>query len=319
MLSPLNHAQARSHTYTLLGRLFLHPLTADLLPYLQSIPTLAAALPDPFDPDRAAATHHTLFAFNLFPYASIFLDPSRLLGGPIANEHENLYRRSGFVPDPAVEPDHLGQCFTFLAHLSQLEGHHLESGQSADIPQTTQRNFLQNHLLPWLLPCAIAIHHQNNPFYGRLAQLSLALVADHYGELKRQSGVRLVQSARLNHSSVDAPLLEDGRTGLREVARFLVTPVLSGVYFGRSDITGLARRLNLPHGFGRRDQMLHTLLQSAVQYDAAPQLIAALQELITNWQQAYQQIAHDYPETAAFLPPWQTRLHQTQHLLTQMA
>lgn len=314
---PIEQARARRHAYSLFGRLFLQPITADLLPYLQSIPDLAAVLPEPFDPDETAAAHHTLFAFNLFPYASIFLDTTRLLGGPVAHQHEEFYRQVGFVSDTAIEPDHLGQCFSLLAYLSELEAGNLEAGQSAEAPRNSQMGFFENHLLPWFVPFVIAVQRQDDPFYGRIAQLSLALIADHYGELRTHLGGRVVQSARLSHS-VELPALEDGRTGLRDIARFLVTPVLSGVYIGRRDITGLARYLSLPHGFGRRDEMLQTLLQAAGQYDSTPQLLAALEELVGKWQEAYQQIALDYADTAAFTAPWQTRTDQTQQLLSQM-
>ena len=81
VLSPQQLAQSRSHSYTMFSRLVLEGVTAELLPYVRAIPELAAALPHPYAPDAAAAQHHDLFKFHLFPYAAIFLDASGLLGG----------------------------------------------------------------------------------------------------------------------------------------------------------------------------------------------------------------------------------------------
>jgi hypothetical protein len=98
----------------------------------------------------------------------------------------------------------------------------------------------------------------------------------------------------------------------------LLTPVLSGLYLSRSDITRLARSLNLPHGFGDRHQMLQTLFQSAEQYDAAPQLLTTLSNQVRQWRQTYHQIAQTYPTAAPHLPPWQSRLIQTETVLNQL-
>jgi TorA maturation chaperone TorD len=332
-MTPFQNARARQHTYTLFSQLFLHGITADLLPYLQSVPDLAAVLPQPFDPDETAAAHHNLLSFNIFPNASIFLAPSRLLGGPVANEYDDLYRQSGFVPDSAADPDHLSQALAYLAYLLEGEANQLAlaSGQSAITLQSRQYHFLENYLLLWFLPCAIAIQQQNDPFYSQLTHLTLALLADHLA-VTRSTNQPAASFTAINESTqlpitnypitplpyYPIPTLQDNQTGLREIARFLITPIRSGLYLGRSDINRLARRLNLPHGFGSRDQMLQTLLQSAGQYETAPQLFAAMHDLLTTWQEGYQQIGRDHVETAVHISPWQTRLHQTRKLLTQM-
>lgn len=317
-LSSSQQAQARQHTYTLFSQLYLHGITADLLAFLQTIPELAAALPEPFDPDEAAAVHQKIFGFNVFPNAAIFLDDSRLLGGRIANQHAAIYQQNNFDPNSAVDPDHISQSLAFLAKLSVVEADNLMSGKSPTASRSQQYYFFENHLLPWLIPLTIAIQQQADPFYSELAQLTLDLVADNY------SSNDVLQFASLNQASIqpdtlsDPPSLEDGRTGLREIARYLVTPVLSGLYLGRSDINRLARRLNLPHGFGSRDQMLQTLFQSAGQYDSTSQLFAALNKVLATWKQAYEQIAHEYPKLSHHIYRWQSSLDKSRQILAQM-
>lgn len=312
-------AQARQHTYRLLGRLFISPITADLLPYLKSIPDLVAVLPSSLGIDEAAAAHHQLFAFNLYPYAAIFLDPSRLLGGPVTNEIEAVYRRAGFEANSAVDPDHLAQAFGFLAFLSEKEASDLDSEQTAAAVQQEQLCFINNHLLPWLIPVLVVIQHQEDAFYREIARLGLETVTDHYGALK-SAGLTLasIQLPTLTQQSTDQPALEDGRTGLRDIARYLITPIHSGLYLGRSDINRLARTVSLPHGFGSREQMLQTLLEASGQYETAPRLFQSLQDLVSRWRVAYEEVGQAYPKMVEFVRPWQSRLQQTQQLLIDM-
>jgi TorA maturation chaperone TorD len=296
----------------------LHGITADYLPYLQSIPDLVQTLPDSFDPDETAAVHQTLFGFNIFPNASIFLDPSRLLGGSIANQHAEVYRQGQFMPESAVDQDHISQSLAFLAHLSNLEANLNAGSQPPILPQSYQFKFLENHLLPWLLPFSIAVELQNIPFYKTLARLTRFLAVEHYSSAKLLHLNIVNQGTTQQELNSRPPSLQDGRTGLRQIARFLVTPVLSGFYIGRSDINQLARRLNLPHGFGSRDQMLQTLIESAGQYDGIPQLFASFHALVATWHQAYQEIIQEHPDLTAHILPWHFRLQQTSSLLSQM-
>jgi hypothetical protein len=177
--------------------------------------------------------------------------------------------------------------------------------------QEAQFDFLENYLLAWLVPCAIAIREQGDAFYGRLAELTLALTADHHAAGQHIKRHRLPV---VNNQSQAVLSLEDGRTGLREIAEYLVTPVLAGLYIGRGDINRLARGMKLPHGFGSRALMLQTLFESAGQYESAPELFAALDDLLAGWGQAYEQIGQAYPNIPHFVLPWQIRLRQTQEV-----
>lgn len=313
---PQQQSQARQHTYSLLSRLFQYGITADLLPYLEAVPDLKSHLPFPFDPDEAAADYYNIFVFNIYPNASIFLDDSRLLGGPITVAHSALYQANHFAPDSAVDADHLSQSLAFLAHLSKTETDVLEKGNAPNFIQFQLYNFLQNHFLAWIIPCTIAIQQQNKPFYTQLGQLTIALTADHFLDLNSNQPPPQLPPSNTNNYSTNR--LNNRSTTLRDIARYLITPALSGIYLSRSAITQLARYLNLPHGFGSREQMLQTLLQTTGQYDVTSDLFTALNDILTTWQQAYKKTGNDFPHIAHHVDPWHGRIHQTRQLLSYM-
>jgi hypothetical protein len=113
-------------------------------------------------------------------------------------------------------------------------------------------------------------------------------------------------------------LLADEKTGLRDIARFLVTPPFSGLYIGKREVSRLARALDLPRGFGDRQQMLVNLLRAAAQYDRLDALFTALTILLDKWQTAYRQLGTEFPGLAPTLSPWVARLAHTQALLAEM-
>lgn len=315
LLDAAQLARARSHSYELLGRLFLEGVTTELLPYLETVPELAVALPRPFDADEAAAAHHDLFAFHLFPYASIFLDDSGLLGGEISNQTGQLYQQAGFpLQASTASPDHVGYELAFLGYLLAAEANARQTQpNAAQLWQNQQHHFLEDSLLPWLFPFLVALEQAAVPFYQKLAQLTLALVGDHHTQLMAQ-----IESERLPVHSEGSDLLADPQTGLRDIAQYLTTPRQSGLYIGRHDIRRLARQLALSHGFGGREQMLLNLLRMAAQYEKSYELLQLIEETAKQWQLAYQRIHEANPGTAVFLHPWQVRLNHTRHLLEQM-
>ncbi len=295
-------AQARHHGYALFGRLFRDGVTAVLLPYVQAIPELAAALLDSPDFDEAAAEHYQLFGFNLFPYESIFLDGAGLLGGTVTEQVAARYRQIGYVADTAVaSPDHISQELGALAHLCQAEADAWEDDRPhvARQMQARQRTFLGEHLLRWLPPFILAVRQRERPFYTALADLTLALIAQHAADL---SGFE-------NPSPLpDTPApFDDERASLKEIAVHLTTPPHSGVYLSRDDVARLARRFDLPRGFGGRVQMLTNTLRTAVQYDALPDLLDGLVEWLTGWEEGYGRLTDSHPSLAPFALAWQRR------------
>jgi putative dimethyl sulfoxide reductase chaperone len=312
-------ALARHHTYNLLGRLYAEGLTTELLPFASELlgETAVApyALPNThYDPDEAAATHHTLFRFNIFPYQSIFCDASGLLGGAESERVRAAYQEAGFE---TAEPDHIAAELRFLAFLCAAEAEARQDGlaELAAQCQTRQATFLGNHLLNWLPPFVIALEQAGQPFYAALATLTLDFVADHAATVGATLVVAQDTVAQDAPGQAQGLPLQDAKTGLKDIARYLITPPHSGLYLSRDAIAELARACDLPRGFGGRQQMLSNLLYTAVQYDSLNEVLGELMAVVHQWQSGYTKFEGQYPHLIPFLTPWQTRLCHTVKLL----
>ncbi|MCP4426335.1 MAG: molecular chaperone TorD family protein [Chloroflexi bacterium] len=330
-MNEIDFAVARHRTYALLGQLYLEGVTAastsDLqsplssgstFPTLQSIPELAETLPNTFDADEAAAEYQTLFGFNVFPYESIFVDESGLLGGAATDAALTSYRQAGFsFGDSSASADHIGHELGLLAHLCGAEADALADDLPlvAERMRDLQRDFLQKHLLRWILPFALAVRGQERPFYAALADLTLEFISDHV------SGIGIPKTQPLenfgNWNSRNIPNLQDDKTSLKDIVEYLTTPPHSGIYLGRDDVARLAQRQNLPRGFGDRTQMLINLLRSAAQYDLMPNLLADLEEVAKIWADEYGRFSPPSP-LFPYAKEWQTRASHTRQLLQEI-
>lgn len=322
-LTPDSAALARERTYRLFSQLFLRGLSSSLLPLVRSVPGLAEAAAGHYtseadvEPDVAAADHHRLFRFNLFPFQSIFLDPSGLLGGAESDRVRQSYRQSGYTIKDDAGPDHVGHELGLLAFLCGAERDAWEDGEEAVVREMRQRQreFLQEHLLPWIFPLALAVRQQGNDFYASLADLTLELVYDHAVALGRDGGLPTAEEGRLPEPP---PLLEESETGLKDIASYLTTTPYAGLFLTRDAIGRLGRALEIPRGFGDRQQTLVNLMRSAAQYDAFPSLLQALQDVAGEWAAAYERREEAMPALAPFCRPWRARVEKTAHLLDDM-
>jgi len=332
-------AQARSYAYRLFSRLFLNGLTADLYPYVQAVPELKAALPGagsdivganpvssapsdagptaPLHADQEAAAHYYLLGYNVFPFQSIFLDPQSLLGGPVTDSVLAFYRRVGFgVTFSAESADHAGVELALLAFLCGAEADAWRDGlvQEALRMQHWQRRFLDEHLLRWLLPLVFAIHQQQQPFYSALAELTLELALDHRSALGGSAEQDVV-----GFLPPVPDLLNNEQAGLREIVDYLLTPVFSGLFLSRDDVTRLARRQRLPRGFGTRGQMLTNLLRTAADYESLDRVLTDLQALLEHWRASYAAYLDLAPPVSTIASHWLERLAVTQGLLERLS
>lgn len=307
-------ALARHLTYELLGKLYLDGVTAVTLPTIQIIPSLSKAINVPLNANEAAATHQTLFGFNVFPYESIFLDSSHLLGGAITDTVLFSYQEAGFtVNDNSTNPDHIGNELALLSHLCGAEADAWKDNLPlvAERMQNLQRRFLQNHLLRWLIPFVTAVKQQQRPFYTALANLTLDFIDDHFQE------IGLIEETPFRLPSPPS-LLNNANTGIKEIADYLTAPPNSGFFLSWEDVTQLARTQNIPRGFGDRTQILTNLLRGAAQFDTLPALLNEMQTMITSWQDAYAAAGNTMPELSPFIAIWQERVGQTGQMLSQI-
>lgn len=318
--TPLQIAQARSHTYDLLSRLYQHGLTAEEMPFVRAIPELVATLPpsesyDAEEMDEMAADHYDILQTNVFPYQSIFLDTEGLVGGSVAESVLAFYGQVGFaVPDAdSPAPDYVGLQLTCLGWLSAAEADARQDEQTAQVSRMRhlQRRLLDEHLLRWLFPLTQAIRQQGHAFYTALADLTLAMVVAHRGELTDDLPV-----GQTEFTLTSAPdLLDNQKTGLKEIAGYLLLPAYSGIFLSRKDIEHLARRHNLPRGFGSRLQMLTNLLRAAANYDALSALLDDLSTLLEGWRSFYSDYLEAVQPIAAINAVWLQRIEMTQEVI----
>ncbi len=297
-------ALARQHGYLLCGRLLLEGLTPELLPFVQQIPELATAVPPAYDDESAAVHYQNIFGFNLFPFQSIFLDRSGLVGGQETKRVQQFLGKVGYEGVSDVDADHMGQLLLCLAALCE------DGGQQA---RQQQAELLGQHLLRWLLPFTCALKLQKRDFYTALADLLLIFVADHAQdlaeELTRQRPYTLPQPPAI---------LNDKKSGWKEIAAFLLTPMATGIYLGRDMIGALARQFKLPRGFGDRQQMLVNLIQSAIVYDSFGEAMMELERITAVYQTHYLTQQPHFPHDATLAEQWQDQTVHTIEFLKRL-
>ena len=313
-------ALARHHSYALFSGLFLKGLTVPFLMHVRAIPALAKALPPVIVPDVEAADHYHLFGFNLFPYESIFIDDAGLLGGRVTEAVSRTLSATGFMVNTAsAAADHIGYELAFMAFLSMREAtawaraDHFLANETREI----QHGFLHTHLLPWLPAFAVALQRHRQPFYDALGALTLDFVNAHAAELpRREDSENLYQP--ISQSPMRSCKSSEGKSGLYELATFMTTPAFSGLHLSRDRITGLARELQLPHGFGSRRDMLLTLLQTAERYESLSKLLQSLRHETAAWQKSYEAFATQSPSLRPYFISWSERVAAAGDLLERM-
>ena len=115
------------------------------------------------------------------------------------------------------------------------------------------------------------------------------------------------------HFALPAPptLLGDSKTSLEEIVTYLLTPAYSGIFFSRSDLAQLARRHEVPRGFGDRSQIFANLLRAAGKYDALPPLIDDITAVARQWYSKYGHYLADFPSLSCFVNPWRLQTSAT--------
>ncbi len=317
-MHPADVATARSRAYTLFSRLYRDGLTPDGLKAARAVPALADALPEAFDTEQAAADHYDLFHLNVFPYASLFLDEAGQLGGPVTDDARRWLRQAGYAADTSRESaDHVGHALGLLAFVSGAEADAWHDGRADEAVrmQGLQRRFFDAHLLWWLPAFAYAARRHGHPFYALLSDLTLDLALDHRLALGPS-----VEAVRATPPLPDPPvLLDDAKTGLKDIAAYRATPAWSGLYLSRADIGRLGRAEHLPRGFGARVLMLANLLHAAADYDRLDPLLTQLQDLLRTWQSFYAALTdRDVPGLALIVPVWFERLDVTERMIDTM-
>jgi TorA maturation chaperone TorD len=312
----MNHkeiALARSRAYNLFSRLLLEGLSQDVFPIVKQLPEFT----DLEEQDSAewAAIYYQIFSMNVFPYETIFRGEAGLLGGPVTENVAHFYDSIGFPQPDDGNADHMGIELSALAYLcgAESDAHDDDMLHEAHRMIHFQRRFLDEHLLCWLPVLVKAIINQGNTFYKQLSVLLLKLTLEHrqsLGDDLMNPSVPFTLPERTN-------LLGQEKTGLRDIADYLLTTAYTGFYLSQEDIKKIGNRFRIPRGFGKRSQVLTNLLRTAVDYDSLDGILEALHEFAADWRRFYGAI-----EFGASVKPmialWDEHLAQTQTLLEQI-
>jgi TorA maturation chaperone TorD len=313
-MQPFEQATAQQRAYEELSEIFLSGISANSIPFLRTVGLEHQLDSDSQDEEELAAAHYDLFGLNVFPYASIFLHGDMMIGTAVTNSIQNFYHEVGFTDYASDMADHIGNLFGLLGYLSAAEADAFEDHKVAEARrmQHLQLRFLNDYLLPWLPALTKAVQQQGSSLYGSLLELSLDFVTAQYNQLQENS-VGDAPAFRLPRSP---NLLDNEKTGLRDIAEYLLIPVYAGFYLSRDDVRRLGSEHDLPHGFGKRKQILTNLLRTAVDYDVLEDVIFSLRRICTDWQSYYQALE---PVLEPFAVIWQKRLIHTHKILDTIA
>ena len=265
LAEPAVAAEARGRGYVLLADLLERgPLERWLEP-IRASASLAAALETYPNLDEAEADHEYVFGQSVHPFAGVFVDEEARAGGPTTSRVQGALEELGYRADPTGPGlEHLATLLRALGFLSGAEVDARRDGED-DIREHLEvltRRFIDAELLPWLGLFTGAVRRTERAW-------PVALV-DHIDELVHTHRVGL--GGEVGAAALELPPptldLESPESSLRDIAHHLAVPAFTGVLFSRHDITVIGRAHRAPRGFGPRARLLHTLLHSAVRYDA---------------------------------------------------
>lgn len=241
-----------------------------------------------------------LFAFQLPPYASVYLGPEGWMGGEARERIAGFWRAVGRTP-PA-EPDHLSVLLGLYAALSEEQGK--ATGPGAALAAEACRALLHEHLAPWVFSYLDHAGELAAGGYRRWSELLRETLAEEAG----RAGPSVVLPAHLRAAAeLPDPRTEGGEAFLKA----LLAPVRSGVIVTRAALGTMARELGLGLRAGERRFALEGLLGQ----DARATL-AALAALATREELAHRRREGLLGESASFLAQ---KAGLTARLLSELA
>lgn len=196
------------------------------------------------------AVHTALFDFQLYPYASVYLEAEGMLGGEPRDRIAGFWRALGETPPR--EPDHLAVMLACHAGLCEMEAE-ARSERDRRAGRQLRHAFLWEHLLSFLPAFLAKATELGAGFYAGWARL--------LDRALREEADRVGAPRRLPLHLREAPRLPDPRRGSPgDFVRLLLSPVRSGVILVRSDLRRAADELGLGLRMGERKYVLEALL-----------------------------------------------------------
>ncbi|TIH12811.1 hypothetical protein D0S45_16815 [Marinifilum sp. JC120] len=128
--------------------------------------------------------YHSLFVHpesSVPMWESVWTTKERLLFGEPTFEVRELYNVHGLAaPNINIEPDdHIGLELGFMAYLflNAAQAESVESDRSPELYVNDAREFAQNHLSKWALPCLVEVRSKaSTEYYRRFAEFCAAVI-----------------------------------------------------------------------------------------------------------------------------------------------
>jgi len=195
------------------------------------------------------AEHTDLFLFQLYPFASVYLDDHGKLGGEARDRIAGFWRALDLSPPP--EADHLT---VLLAFYSQLLEHESTAGQEdRDQWRHIRAAFFWEHLMSWLPVYIDRVRDLDHSFYGGWANLLAQALSEEAGDLTCPSQLPL-------HLREAPPIIDPRQAAGDDFLEALLSPVCSGFILVRDDLARAGRQLQLGVRAGERRYVLKALL-----------------------------------------------------------
>ena len=258
---------------------------------------LASELLDSPDLTVDAQQHTWLFEFNVYPYASVYLDPTGMLNAPWSGFVAGVYR--ALELDLALNaglaaPDHLSAQLEALATLLERE----EDAPPATIEAArhAQRTFLAEHVLPWLPTFHFAVQRLAAGLYASLSALALELATEHLNTL--------LTTKKAPHFSFPKPDDSNKEERARDELTKFFLPAQTGMFLSREDVMRLGRSLDLPVRFAERAFMLEQLALAAADAEKLDLFFLELKREAEGQLASFQMLRREYPQLA---PIWEAQ------------
>lgn len=249
--------------------------------------------------DELASGYADLLLFNVFPYASAFLDFEGELNSKRAQMIHVIYDEHGYFPSELREvggPDHIGLLLGILDHVSW--------------------EVILPYVIDWAPVFCLAVEREMtaHPFYRALAKHTRNVL---FSDLASVAQCRSVQSQG-GHISLETGDPEED-SSLRSLVRYLLCPARSGIFLSRARLGYWARNLGVALPFSSRLQVATSLFEGVGLAGKVAELLNYMQAEIASWEFSYQAWGEKVPAWAGYSKQWQTRTAATQRILADMS
>lgn len=207
---------------------------------------VAAALGLPATPTAADHTH--LFAFQLYPYASVYVGPDGMLGGEARDRVAGFLRALDVTP-PA-EPDHVA---TLLGGFAELA-----DATPGEGPRGRARTaLLHEHLLSWMPVWLTRVVDLGDPTHRAWALLLLEVLEDAATVSPTATGAAMLPL----HLRAAPPMPDPRANGTRTFLDALLVPVRTGVVVTSTDLARAGRDTGLSTRVAERRYVLDRMVE----------------------------------------------------------